>query len=410
MTALTEAAIRAAKPRQKAYKLTDGRGLLLLIDPRGGRYWRLRYRHEGTEKMLSLGTYPDVSLKAARERRETARQLIADGTDPSAQRQREKLARADTLAALAEEFFHQQEKRLDPSTLARDRLRMDRFVLPTLGKRPVAAITAPDLLACLRRIEARGRIETAHRTRNVFSRIARYAIATGRAERDVSQDLRGAIAAATVRNFASITDPVKIGPLLRALDGYVGQPSTHAALRLAPLTFVRPGELRAAAWNEFDLDCKEPVWRVPAERMKMREEHLVPLSIQAVAILKELQPLTGGGALVFPSLRSRTRPLSNNTINASLRRLGYAKDEMTGHGFRSMASTLLNEQGFPPDVIELQLAHKERSSVRAAYNRATRLGERRKMMQAWADYLDGLKASNNVVTLKTRSVAGAAPP
>ena len=399
MSKLSDKTIQAARPTQKPYKLSDGRGLHLLVDPRGGRYWRLRYRHNGIEKMLSLGTYPDVPLKRARDLRDEARRLIAAGTDPSAKRKTERHAQADTFRAIAEEWLGMQ-KHVTAGTVQRDRDRLTKYIYPTLGSSPISTITAPEMLVPLKRIEARGRHETAHRTKSVCSRVFRYAISTGRAERDVTADLRGALAPSVATSFPSITEPGRIGALLRAIDGYVGQPATHAALRLAPLVFVRPGELRGARWSEFDLDGKEPTWRIPGERMKMGEEHLVPLSNQAVAILRELQSLTGSDELLFPSLRTKIRPISSNTVNAALRRLGYAKEEMTGHGFRSMASTLLNEQGFAPDVIELQLAHAERNRVRAAYNRAQRLAERRKMMQAWADYLDGLKASDNVVTIR----------
>jgi integrase len=266
-----------------------------------------------------------------------------------------------------------------------------RMVFERIGKRPIREITAPELLSALRKIESRGHHETAHRAKQKCGRVFRYAIVTGRADRDITADLRGALVPVVSKNHASLTDPAEVGALLRAIDGYEGQPITAAALKLAPLVFVRPGELRGARWPEFDLDNAE--WRIPAERMKMGEQHIVPLARQAVAILRELRELTGGGLgeLVFPSLLSLDRPMSNNTVNTALRRLGYTKEQMTGHGFRSMASTLLNEQGYSPDVIELQLAHAERNKVRAAYNKAQRLAERRKMMQAWADYLDGLR-------------------
>jgi len=394
---LTEKAIRAARPKEKAYKLFDERGLYLLVTPDGGRWWRLKYRYAGREKLISLGVYPDVTLKQARERRDEARRLLADGIDPSAKRQAERISRADTFRALATEWLALQ-KHLSPSTLDRDRARLERFIYPFLGAAPVSAITAQQLLATLRRIEARGTYETAHRVRAVVSRILRYAVATGRAEHDVSADLKGALAPRLRRNFPAITDPARIGELLRAIDGYIGQATTHAALRLAPYVFVRPGELRRAEWAEIDLERAE--WRIPAHKMKTREPHIVPLSRQAVGILRELQPLTGHGRYVFPSLRTAAEPISNNTLNAALRRLGYDKTEMVAHGFRAMASTLLNEQGWPPDVIELQLAHKERNKVRAAYNRAERLAERREMMQAWADYLDALRDGAKVVNIR----------
>jgi integrase len=269
---------------------------------------------------------------------------------------------------------------------------------PYIGSRPIAKLGAIDVLKVLKRIEGRGTHETAHRTRQRCSQVFRYAVQTERAAHDVTADLRGALAPVVSEHHAAITEPSRIGELLRAIDGYTGHSVT--ALKLAPLFFVRPGELRHAEWTEFELDGNEPQWRIPADKMKMGEQHLVPLSKQAVALLRELQPLTGRGPYLFPSLRSRARPMSNNTVNAALRRLGYTSEEMTGHGFRSLASTCLNEQGYHPDLIELQLAHAERNKVRAAYNKAQRLPERRKMMQAWADYLDGLRASANVVPFR----------
>jgi integrase len=398
MPTLTETRIRAARPAEKPYKVFDERGLFMLVTPSGGRLWRLRYRHGGVEKLLAIGAYPDVSLKRAREKRDDARKLLADGIDPSAKRRAEKEQQVNTFEAVAREWLVLQEKSLDESTLTRERSRLQNFVFPHLGNRPIAQITPPELLAVLRRIESRGTNDTAHRTRSICSRVFRYAVATGRAERDCTVDLRGALPALTVGHFAAITQPAKIGQLLRAIDGYVGQPATHAALKLAPYVFVRPGELRQAEWPEFELAAAE--WRIPRERMKAGEPHLVPLSTQAIEILKGLQPITGHGRYLFPSLRTPTRPISDNTLNAALRRLGYSGEEMTGHGFRSMASTCLNELGWHPDLIELQLAHAERNKVRAAYNRAQRLDERRKMMQAWGDYIDGLRAGNNVVPLK----------
>jgi integrase len=294
---------------------------------------------------------------------------------------------------VAQEWLALHSKSLSPETLSILGARLNSALYPYLGSRPVAAITAQELLVVIRRIEARGRHETAHRVRALAGRVLRFAVATGRAQHDVAADLRDALAPVRSRNFASVTDPARVGELMRAIDGYTGYPVTALALKLAPLVFVRPGELRAAEWSEFDLANAE--WRIPAARMKMKEPHIVPLARQAIAIVRELEPLARGGRYLFPSLRTRDRPMSENTINAALRRLGYSSEEQTGHGFRSMASTLLNEQGFPPDVIELQLAHTERNKVRAAYNKAQRLPERRKMMQAWADYLDGLRAGGS---------------
>ena len=400
MAALTEARIRAAKPTQKPYKLFDERGLYLHIVPAGGRLWRFRYRHGGVEKLLALGSYPDVPLKRAREKRDEARRLVADGIDPSAKRKAEKAAEVDTFEAIAREWLDRQSKKLSSVTLEKSKWLLE-FLYPYIGQRPIREIAALDLLTALRKIEARGRHETAHRTKWKCGQIFRYAIATGRAERDITADLRGALQSVTSHNHASITDPSKIGSLLRAIDGYDGEQTTGAALKLAALTFVRPGELRNAEWSEFDLDNAE--WRIPAARMKMGEQHVVPLSRQAVSILQDLNTIPSAGRFVFPSLLSRDRPMSNNTVNSALRRLGYSKDEMTGHGFRSMASTCLNEQGWHPDLIELQLAHAERNKVRAAYNKAQRLGQRREMMQAWADYLDELRVGGKVVPNHARA-------
>lgn len=397
---LTEAAVKAARATEKPRKLFDERGLFLLINPNGSRLWRLKYRIENREKLLAIGAYPDVGLKRAREKRDEARKLIADGIDPSAKRQAEKVAAAETFEAVGREWMELQRQRLTPGTFERNLRFLEDCLFPYLGRSPVAKIKAPELLSTLRRVESRGHHETAHRVRAIAGNVFRYAIVTGRAERDVSADLRGALAPVVTRNRAAITDPVRIGDLLRAIDAYRGQPATEAALKLAPLTFVRPGELRAAQWSELQLDGENPEWRIPKARMKMDEEHVVPLSQQAVAVFREIEPLTGGGKYVFPSLRGGHRPISENTVNVALRNMGFAREEMTGHGFRAMASTCLNEQGFPPDVIELQLAHAERNEVRSAYNRAKRMAERRKMMQAWADYLDGLRASAKVVPIR----------
>lgn len=342
--------------------------------------------------------YPDVSLKVARERRDDMRKQLANGIDPSVKRRAEKAAGADSFEAVAREWFEKFSANWAETHSNKIIRRLEKDVFPWLGSRPVGQITPPDLLACLRRIEARGALDTAHRAHQNCGQILRYAIATGRAERDPAADLRGALPPVNGGHFASITDPAGIGALLRALDGYEGTLVARCALRFAPLVFVRPGELRKAEWSEFDLGNAE--WRIPAERMKARVLHIVPLSAQAVAIMRELEPLTGSGRYVFTSLRTSSRPMSENTINAALRRLGYSGDQMTGHGFRSMASTLLNEQGWNRDAIERQLAHGERDEVRAAYNYAQHLPERRKMMQSWADYLDGLRTGADIVPFK----------
>lgn len=387
---LSDLAVRAAKPGEKPFKVTDGQGLYLLVNPNGSRWWRWDYRRpEGNRNTLSLGVYPDVSLKQARERRDEARRLLADGIDPGAKRQAEKIAQSDSFEAVAREWFAKFSPNWAPSHSSKIITRLEKDIFPWVGSRPVNAITAPELLTCLRRIESRGALDTAHRAHQNCGQVFRYAVATGRAERDPSSDLRGALPPATHVHYASITEPEKIGALLRAIDGYDGTFVSRCALRLAPLVFVRPGELRAAKWAEFDLEKGE--WRIPASRMKARVMHIVPLSSQALEILRELKPLSANSEYLFPSVRSPKKPISDNTLNAALRRLGYTTDEVTTHGFRSMASTLLNEQGWSRDAIERQLAHGERDEVRAAYNYAQYLPERRKMMQAWADHLDTLR-------------------
>jgi integrase len=395
MPLLTETRIRAAKPADKPYKLFDERGLFMLVTTAGGRLWRFRYRLGGVEKLLTLGAYPDVSLKRARDKRDDARRSVADGIDPGAKRRAEHDAATNTFLAVADEWLLTKKNALTPATWERDHRQLHKWVVPYLGNKPISSIEAPDLLEVLKRIEAKGVIDTAHRTREVCGRVFRYAIATGRAKHDIAADLVGALAPRTTQHHAAITDPVKVGELLRAIDGYDGQPTTGVALRLAPYVFVRPTELRAAEWSEITLDSEQPEWRIPAERMKMREAHIVPLARQSVNILRALQPITGRQQYVFPAIGGGGRPLSENTLNGAIRRLGYSGEEMTAHGFRTMASTLLNEQGVHPDLIELQLAHAERNTVRAAYNRAQRLAERREMMQRWADYLDKLRKNTS---------------
>ena len=397
---LTDLAVRNAKPGPKTARLRDERGLYLEISPKGGKWWRLRYTFQGKENMLSLGVYPDVSLKDARERRDEARKLIANGIDPSAARKEEKAdaaAEALTFGFVAREWYERFKPKWSPSHSLDVIQRLEKNVFPALGSHPICDITAPELLAAVRLIEGRGAVESARRVLQMCGQIFRYAIATGQAERDIAADLRGALPPAREKHHASITDPKGVAQLLRAIDGYEGSMVACCALRLAPLVFVRPGELRHAEWSEIDLDKAE--WRIPAEKMKMKEQHIVPLSRQAVAILRELHPLTGAGRYVFPSTRTSARPMSENTVLAALRRMGYTKDEMTGHGFRSMASTLLNEMGWNRDAIERQLAHGERNAVRASYNFAEYLPERRRMMQAWADYLDKLKAGAKVTPM-----------
>lgn len=405
--ALTDIKIRNAKGgitasgkiTTKRYKMGDSRGLYLEVAPNGGKWWRLKYRIDGKEKRLSLGVYPDVGLKEARNRREKLRQQIAEGIDPSELRKAEKEVASDKncFETIAREWHTKFSANWTEDHAARTLTRIQNDAFPWIGKRNIKDITAPDLLTILRRVENRGALETAHRINQICGQIFRYAIATGRAERDPSGDLKGALPPTKKKHHASIIEPKKIGELMRAINGYSGSFVTSTALKLSPLLFVRPGELRQAEWSEIDLEIAE--WRIPPEKMKMRVLHIVPLSTQAIDLLKEMQPLTGRHKYVFPSTRTVTRPMSNNTINAALRRLGYSKEEMTAHGFRSMASTVLNEQGWNRDAIERQLAHSERDGVRAAYNYAQYLPERTKMMQAWGDYLDALEKGGDVIPI-----------
>jgi len=400
---LTDTAIRNAKPGAKPAKLFDERGLFLLVTPAGGKWWRLKYRFDGKEKQLSLGVYPDVGLKQARKRRDDSRKLLADGIDPSENRKATNSARtssaANSFEVIAREWFAKFSPNWAPSHGDKIIRRLERDIFPWLGVRAIASINAPDLLTALRRIEDRGAVETAHRALQNCGQVFRYAIATGRAERDPTGDLRGALPPVKQTHHAAITDPKAIGELLRAIDGYEGSFVTKCALRLAPLVFVRPGELRNAEWAEINLDLGE--WNIPAERMKMREPHLVPLSTQAIKILRELYALTGNGRYVFPGARSSKRPMSDNAILAALRRMGIPKDEMTGHGFRAMARTILDEVlGVRPDYIEHQLAHAVRDPNGRAYNRTAHLAERKKMMQQWADYLDAVKSGADVILFR----------
>jgi integrase len=395
--ALSDVKIRNAKAKEKAYKLADERGLYLLVTTTGSKLWRFDYRHAGKRKTLAIGNYPDRSLRKAWESRDEARRLLSEGVDPAAAKRHKKaegkVAAANTYEAVAREWLEKQA--LSATTRAKALWMLESHALPWIGNRAISEIRAPEVLAVLRRIEAQGKLETAQRVKQQAGRVFRYAVATGRAIDDPTAALRGALRTPITRHRASITDPKLIGPLLRAVDGYSGSFVTACALRLAPLLFVRPGELRHAEWSEFDFDAAE--WRIPAAKMKMRAVHIVPLSTQALAVLRELQPLTGAGRYVFPGIRGRGRPMSENTVVGALRRLGYSGDEMSGHGFRSMASTRLHEMGWPHDSIERQLAHAQRDQVSAAYNYAEHLPERRKMMQAWADYLDVLRDDRKVI-------------
>jgi integrase len=404
--ALTQVGIRNTKPREKAYKLTDEKGLFLFVTPSGGKYWRFKYRFGGKEKKLAFGVYPEVSLAEAREKRDQARKMVANDVDPGVVKQaaRNAIVQAaeNSFQLVALEWYAKFSTKWVASHGDRTLRRLEKNVFPWIGNRPVCEIKAPELLTVLRRIENRGAIETAHRIHQICGQVFRYAIATGKAERDVSSDLRGALPPTRKRHHATIVEPKKIAELLKAIQSYEGYFVTKCALQLAPLFFVRPGELRKAEWSEFNFETAE--WRIPAEKMKMRATHIVPLSAQAILILRELETLTGNSQYVFPSIRTLRRPMSDNTVLGALRRLGYSKDEMTGHGFRSMASTLLNEQGWNRDAIERQLAHAERNNIRAAYNYAEYLPERRKMMQHWADYLDILTNDTSVKTLNAKLI------
>lgn len=398
---LTDTAIRQAKPAAKPVRMFDTGGLYLEIAPSGGKWWRLKYRHADKEKRLSLGVYPAVGLKDARDRRDAARKLLAAGVDPSENRKAAKSASseraANSLEVVAREWFAKFSLKWAANHADRTLRRLERDIFPWIGSRPIAEVTAPELLAVIRRIEGRGALETAHRALANCGQVFRYAIATGRAERDLSADLRGALPPVQQEHFAAITDPAQVGGLLRAIDGYQGTLTVKCALRLAPLVFVRPGELRKAKWSDIDLDAAQ--WRYIVTKTKT--DHIVPLSTQAAEILRELHELTGSSEYCFPSPRSWKRPMSDNAILSALRRSGIGKEEMSGHGFRAMARTILDEVlGVRPDYIEHQLAHAVRDPNGRAYNRTAHLPERRAMMQQWADYLDKLKAGAEVLPIR----------
>jgi len=389
---LSDLACRKAKTDSKLKKLSDGGGLQLWVQPSGSRLWRFAYRFSGKQKLLALGSYPIVSLANARQARDDAKRTLAAGIDPSEQRKEDARSTDDTFRIIAEEYVAKltAEGRA-PNTLKKATWLLS-LAYPIIGEKSIREITAPTVLDVLRRVEIRGRYETARRLRSTIGSVFRYAIATARANTDPTAALTGALIRPTPIPYAAIVEPKAFGALLRAIDGFEGQPSTHAALKLMPLLFPRPGELRAAEWSEFGMESK--VWTVPPARMKKRREHRVPLSKQAISILKDMQEITGDGRLVFPSVRSVVRPISDGTLNAALRRLGYAKDEVTAHGFRASASSLLNECGkWHPDAIERQLSHVESDDVRRAYARAEHWKERIKMMQWWANYLDKLKSA-----------------
>lgn len=405
MPPLTDLALKRAKPAAKTQRLYDTGGLYLEIAPSGGRWWRMKYRRPGTgkESRLAFGVYPTVSLARARERRDEARKLLAEGVDPGLQRKADAAARAGVMAntfkPIAEEWL--AGRQWAESYRVKVEGQFENDIYPWIGSRPIADLTAADFLSLAQRVEKRGAVESAHRLVRNCSLVMRFAIASQRAKVNPAPDIRGALKPTPKRHYPALTRPDDLAPLIRAIQGYRGRLTTRIALALAPILFVRPGELRHAEWSEINLDAAE--WDIPASKMKMRVSHLVPLSTQAVALLREIHPLSGNGRYVFPGLVSRGRPLSNTTINAALRRLGYDGTEMTGHGFRAAARTILDETlGFRPDIIEHQLAHAVRDPNGRAYNRTTHLPERRQMMQAWADYLDELAkraAGENVLRI-----------
>ncbi len=401
--ALTELEVRNAKPGEKIIKLSDGGGLQLWVFPDGAKRWRLAYRFNEAQKVLAIGVYPAIGLKDAREARERAKRLLGEGQDPALARKQEKAAKvtasANTFAALTEEFLAKKRREGKAENTLGKLDWLLGLAMDDLGARPISEITAPEVLAVLRRVEARGQLETAGRLRANIGGVFRYAIATGKAENDPTFALRGALTVPKTKHRAAIVEPVAFGALLRSIDGYEGTPEVRAALKLMALTFVRPGELRNAFWSEFDLEAG--LWIIPAGRMKMRRPHRVPLAPQTVAVLKSLHAITGHRALLFPGVRSADRAMSENTINAALRRLGYGKEDMTGHGFRAAASSLLNECGkWNPDAIEAQLAHVESNKIRKAYARAEYWEERAQMMAYWADRLDDMRRGGIVVHLR----------
>ena len=392
---LSDLQIRGARPSAKPFKLSDGGWLFLVVTPSGSKLWRMAYRFEGKEKTLSLGGYPETSLKDARSKRDEAKLLLKSGTDPSQQRKRDKLAtaisNATTFKGLALEYQDKLKREgRAPATLSKLEWLLS-VAMSKIGERPIAQITSAEVLAVLKPVEMRGNLETAKRLRATVGAVFRYAIATARAENDPTGALKGALVPPKVKHRAAITDPVALGAFLRAVDTFDGQPATVAALKLLPLVFTRPGELRMAEWVEFDLD--RAIWAIPAIRTKMRREHQVPLPRQALDILSKLKAITGAGRLLFPGIRSIERPISENTLNAAMRRMGYRQDQVCSHGFRATASTLLNESGkFSSDAIERALAHQDPNAVRRAYARGAFWAERVEMSQWWANYLDALKA------------------
>ncbi|MBI0476148.1 DUF4102 domain-containing protein [Sphingomonas sp. MA1305] len=404
---LTVVQIRALKPAERPYKVADSEGLYLLVQPSGALLWRFRYRCCGIERKLSLGSFPDVTLVQARKKRDEAKAELDDGIDPVEEKRQRRLkaelAAQTTFALVAGEYIEKMEREgRSPATIKKARWFLE--LLDGIAKRPIAAITPHELLDVLKRVERRGHHETALRLRSFAGRVFRYGFATLRTERNPADILRGALTVPRVKHHAAIVEPKKVGDLLRAIDGYTGRPETLHALRIAPHVFLRPGELRQAKWSEIDF--AEKVWRVPAERMKMKQPHAVPLSRQVLFLLQDLRSLARDSEFLFPALHTTKRCISDNTLNVALRRLGFENDEMTSHGFRAMASTLLNESGlWHPDAIERALAHGEKDKVRAAYHRGAHWAERVRMAQWWSDYLDQLRIGGAVIKGKFRKRA-----
>jgi integrase len=399
--ALANTACKNAKPRpDKAYKLADEKGLYLLIAKNGGKWWRFDYRFNDKRKTLSMGTYPEISLKSARQKRDEARELLAKQLDPGVVRKIEKAgSKKNTFQAVAEEFLSSNSHKWSESHYRHIKECFERDVFPWIGARPLKELSAVEVLAALRRIADRGALETAARTKQFIGQAIRYGIATGRAERDVTQDLRGALPSPVKSNYNAIIDTKTLGQLLRDIESYKGSFAIRTALQIQPMLFARPANLVMMEWSEIDLDNAE--WRIPAEKMKMKDRHIVPLATQAIELLREIYPLTGTKRYVFANNQGKNKEghISRETPGSTLRRMGY-KGIHTNHGFRTTASTILHEQGFHSDMIERQLAHAERNAVKAAYCHAEYLPERRKMMQSWADYLDGLKGGANVIPIK----------
>lgn len=410
--ALTDVRIRNVKPGPKPMKLADSGGMYLLVTPAGGKLWRLKYRIDRREKLLAMGSYPEIGLSVARKLRDEARAMIAKGVDPSREKQREKvkarIGAADTFKAISSEYCAKRKRDGEGGWSAATAKRSE-YLLSLLnggiGNMAIAEIEPADVLTAVRKIEAKGNLESARRTLQLASMVFRYAVATTRLRSDPTRDLRGALTTPKVTHYGAITDVRRVGELLRAIDGYDGQGYTKLALQLSPHVFVRPGELRHAEWCDIELDAA--LWTIPASKMKMRKPHHVPLSRQAAALLREVFEATGPDGYVFPSVRTHTRPMSENTVNAGLRRLGYSSDEMTAHGFRAMASTLLNESGkWHPDAIERALAHGDSDNVRAAYHRGAHWQERVEMAQWWSDYLDQLRTGFEIVPMLIRPTSG----